>query len=200
MIPPEWALMNSRRLNLEEFQSQFSSAWSQIATTFLKLECWQAYQELEASESQDAYSRGNIVTARDLLQEEAEADRPLYEDIRRRGLDYARIRLVHVPFTSYLAYELMAYQVRVLMGENIEVVRFDVTTPLPSEECFDFLLFDRHTALIHDYGMSSVGRQTGGWITHDTDIIESLANKASAFRRAATPLMAFLAESNADVK
>jgi hypothetical protein len=194
MIPPEWARKNSRRLNLEEFQSQFSYAWSKLAARFLKLECWQSYQELEASESQDAYNRGDVVASRDLLREEAEADRPLYEDIRERGLDYSRIRLVQEPLTSYLAYELTAYQIRASMGENIEVVRFDAATQLPSEECFDFLLFDRHTALIHDYGMGNVGRQTGGWVTHDADIIASLGDKANAFRHAAAPLLHFLAD------
>jgi hypothetical protein len=195
MIPPEWALKNSTRLNLEEFQSQFSDTWSKLAERFLKLECWQSYQELEASESQDAYNRGDIPAACDLLRQEAEADRPLYEDIRERRIDYARIRLVQEPLTPYLAYELMAYQIRATMGENIEVVRFDAATQLPSEECFDFLLFDRHTALIHDYGAGDVGRQTGGWVTHDADIIASLGDKASAFRHAALPLLHFLTDS-----
>jgi len=39
------------------------------------------------------------------------------------------------------------------------VVRCDSGTELPNEEHFDFLLFDRHTALIHDYGKGSAGRQ-----------------------------------------
>jgi len=195
MIPPEWVLKNSKRLSLEQFQSQFSGAWSRLAERFLKLECWQAYQELEASESQDAYNRGDFHAACGFLRQEAEADRPLYEDIGERGIDYARIRLVQEPLTAYLAYELMAYQIRAAMGENIEVVRFDAATQLPSEQCFDFLLFDRHTALIHDYGTAYVGRQTGGWITHDADTIAALAGHASALRRAASPLPEFLADS-----
>lgn len=194
-MPPEWVLKNSKRLSLEEFQSQFSTAWSKLTARFLKLECWQTYQELEASQSQDAYNRGDIVAARSLAQKEAEADRPLYESIKQRKVDYARIRLVQEPITSYLEYEFIAYQIRAIMGENIEVIRFDASASLPNDECFDFLLFDRHTALIHDYGIGDVGRQTGGWITHDAEIIESLGDKASDFRRVAVSLLEFQADS-----
>jgi hypothetical protein len=111
------------------------------------------------------------------LLQEAEADRPLYEDLSGRGIDYARIRLVQEPVTSYLKYELMAYEIRVAMGENIEVVRFDPALRLPSEDNFDFLLFDQHTALIHDYGSSESGLQTGGWLTH-SEVFSATLNTA----------------------
>jgi|HubBroStandDraft_4_1064222.scaffolds.fasta_scaffold589155_2 hypothetical protein len=193
MIPPGWALKDSRRLDIDEFQSQFSAAWSSLAERFLKLECWQAYQEIAASGSQAAYNRGEIIAAQVLLREEAEADRPLYEDIKERGVDYARIRLIQEPLTSYLTYELVAYEIRAAMGENIEVVRYDASAALPSEEYFDFLLFDRKTALIHDYGAGEVGCQVGGWVTHDAGVIASLDERASQLRRSATPLPRFLA-------
>lgn len=195
MIPPEWARTDGLRLTLDEFQSWFSDAWSKLDSRFLKLECWQSYQEVEGSESQEAYNRGDIAAARDLLLREAEADRPLYQDIKMRGIDYARIRFVQEPVTSYLKYELMAYEVRAVMGENIEIVRFDPTLRLPSEDHFDFLLFDQHTALIHDYGSGDSGLQTGGWLTHSRDVITSLEQEALNLRRNAVPLPRYLAES-----
>jgi hypothetical protein len=192
MIPPAWALKDSARLDLGEFRAEFSGAWSRVGSRFLKLECWQQYREHEASQSQDEYNRGDIARARELLGEEAEADRPLYEDVRRRGIDYARIRLVQQPLTPYLRYELMAYEIRARMGENIEVVRWGPDLKLPDEDHFDFLLFDGHTALIHDYGSGEVGLQTGGWITYDADAIASLENRATALRQMAIPLPVFL--------
>src|SRR5882672_4909722 len=163
MYPPSWVLANSTRLDLGEFGVAFASAWSRIESRFLKLECWQAYQELEATESQTAYDRGDVEAARELLQHEAEADRPLYEDIRRRNIEYARVRLVREPLTAYLEYELLSYRIRAEMGENIEVV-CETRQHLADEQSFDFLLFDRHTALDHDYGNGEVGLQTGGWL------------------------------------
>lgn len=195
MIPPTWALKGSVRLDLDEFQSEFSRAWPKAGSRFIKLECWQQYREQEASRSQDEYSRGDIPRTRELLRVEAEADRPLYEDVRRRGIGYARIRLVQQPLTPYLKYELMAYEIRAEMGENIEVVRWGPASRLPDEDNFDFLLFDRHTALIHDYGSGEIGVQTGGWITHDADVIASLEIRAAALRRIAVPLPVFLSNS-----
>jgi hypothetical protein len=192
MYPPTWALADSTRLNLDEFGSAFASAWSRIASRFLKLECWQAYQELEANESQAAYKRGDIEAARKLLHHEAEADRPLYEDINQRNIDYARVRLIQEPLTTYLAYELLSYRIRADMGENIEVIVCDPALRLPDERHFDFLLFDRHTALIHDYGAGEIGLQTGGWLTHEPQVIAVLEETVSALRRQAVPLRQYL--------
>jgi hypothetical protein len=131
--------------------------------------------------------------ARDLLRSEAESDRPLYQDVKRRNIDYARIRLVHLPLTAYLDYEMMAYAIRAKLGENIRIARFPETITLPSEEYFDFLLFDRRIALIHDYGSDVVGIQTGGWLVDNPEIIKLLEDKALAALRDAVPVGKFLA-------
>lgn len=192
MTPPASILRSSTRVSLDEFSSEFSEAWTQIKSRFLKLECWQRYQELGANESQEAYNRGDIARAQELLKKEAEADRPLYEDIGRQGVDYARIRLVQRPLTSYMQYELLAYKIRAQMGENIEVVEYDPDVELPNDDYFDFLLFDRHTALIHDYGSGEVGLQSGGWVTHDSDVIAMLESKVVPLRQVAMPLDKFV--------
>ncbi|MGH3248170.1 MAG: DUF6879 family protein [Trebonia sp.] len=192
MRPPATVVKDSRRLDLDEFGAQFAAAWSRLDERFLKLECWQEYQELEAVESQNAYNRGDINLARELLRGEAESDRPLYQDVKRRNIYYARIRLVHLPLTAYLDYEMMAYATRAQLGENIRVVKFPETIPLPSEEYFDFLLFDRHIALIHDYGSDAVGVQSGGWLVDNPEIIKLLEDKALTALRDAVPVERFL--------
>lgn len=195
MIPPEAFLKASTRLDLEGFQSEFSDAWSRLSSRFLKVECWQEYRELDITKSQEAYRRGDVPGTRRLLAEEAESDRSLYDDVKRRRIDYARIRLVKLPPTDYIKYELMAYSVRSQMGENIEVVQLP-SMLVPDEETFDFLLFDRHTALIHDYGSAAIGIQSGGWVSHDADVISALEGKALALRSGAVPLRAFLADAH----
>ena len=192
MYPPAWALANSTRLDLDEFGMAFASAWSRIGSRFLKLECWQAYQESDTNESQAAYDRGDVRAARELLRREAEADRPLYEDVQRRDIEYARVRLVKKPLTPYLEYELLSYRIRADLGERIEVVRCAADLCLPDQRHFDFLLFDQHTALIHDYGTAEVGRQTGGWLTHQPDVIAMLESLVSALRQQAVPLQQYL--------
>lgn len=190
MQPPEWALEASTRLGLEEFGMCFADAWAALESRFLKLECWQAYVEAEGAGSQEAFNRDDVSTAHELLRREAETDRPLYDEVRQRGISYARVRLVQEPLTPYLKYELMSYRIRAAMGENIEVVRFDPAVRLPNEQYFDFLLFDQRTALIHDYGED--GRQSGGWLIKNTNVIVRLAETTAALRRTAMPLEEFV--------
>lgn len=193
MSPPTWALDKSTRLDLDGFAAAFAKAWSRMESRFLKLECWQTYRELEASESQAAYESGDVEAARKLLQQEAAADRSLYEDVTRRHIEYARVRLVQEPLTSYLTYEMLNYRIRADMGENIEVVVCDPALHLPDERHFDFLLFDGHTALIHDYGAGDVGLQTGGWLAHEPGTIAVLKELVEGFRRLAVPFARYLA-------
>lgn len=185
------------RLTLDEFQAEFRAAWAALRSRFLKVEAWQSYQELAATGSQQAFQRGDLARARELLQQEAEQDRPLYEDIKRRGLEYARIRLVKQPWSDYLRYELMAYEIRARMGENIVVVPTDPDVSLPNAEFFDLLLFDRDTALVHDYGTTDVGHQTGGWLIRDPQAIEDLERRALALRAQAVPLDRYLSRTDA---
>lgn len=151
-----------------------------------------------ARASQALYERGDIDAARDLLEREAEADRPLYEDVDQRSLEYARVRLVREPPTAYLKYELLSYRIRPDMGETIEVVRCDPALRLPDERHFDFLLFDRHTALVHDYGTGEVGLQTGGWLTHVPGVIARLEETIFTLRRDAMPLQEYLGKTQLD--
>lgn len=195
MFPPSWALTGSARLDLPQFAAEFATAWSLLETRFIKLECWQQYHEADTNESQAAYLRGDLDTARVLLQREAEEDQPLYDDVEQRCLDYARIRLVQEPLTAYLDYELLSYDIRAHLGEHIEVVRCDPTLRLPNDEYFDVLLFDRHTALIHDYSTGEVGRQTGGWVTHEPSTIATLDTTIATLRRTAEPLRRYLASA-----
>ena len=194
MQPPEWCRKAGARLNLEEFGAEFARAWSLMTWRFLKLECWQSYQELDTNKSLEAYNAGDFDRARDLLEGEAEADRPLYDGVRNRGIQYARIRLVQLPLTPYLAYEMINYRIRREMGEAIEVVEMPATVTLPNERYFDFLLFDVESALIHDYGDD--GRQVGGWITGQSEVLRALEATAVSLRREASGLADFLAKAS----
>jgi|ADGO01.1.fsa_nt_gi hypothetical protein len=193
MHPSPMVLNHGKRLSIEEFGASFREAWSRSRSRILKLECWQAYQEQPHNVSQRAYQRGDIEEARALLAQEAEKDRPLYQDIAARGLDYARIRVVQEPLTDYLAYEAMSYRIRASMGESIFIVVVDDRIRLPNAELFDLLLFDRHTALVHDYGLGEVGAQTGGWLVRDEQTIKLLEESALSARSRAVPLAQYVA-------
>lgn len=181
--PPAWALEGARRVGLEGFQQAFGEAWRRIDRRFLKIECWQSYLEADGVRSQKAYREGNSGLARELLREEAKGDQPLYDEVKARKLEFTRVRLIALPLTGYLRYEMINYEIRRELGENIEFV----TPPLPVTDYFDFLLFDEHTALVHDYGTGPVGHQVGGWVTHAAGPLDRLADLAAELRTHGRP-------------
>ncbi|TDQ53738.1 DUF6879 family protein [Actinorugispora endophytica] len=193
MQPPSWAVEDAVRLDLDGFGTEFSRAWSRLESRFLKVEAWQSYRESADNESQQAFERGDVKRAHELLRYEAEADRPLYEDVQERGIDFARIRIVQPPLTDYLRYEMVGYRIRSEMGESIEVVPASSERVLPDGDHFDFLLFDRDTALVHDYGRGPTGVQTGGWLVRESAVLRRLEARALELRAKAEPLARFLA-------
>jgi hypothetical protein len=175
---------------MDDFGREFSAAWSALDARFLKLECWQSYLESAANLSQAAFDDGDVAKAGRLLAEEAEYDRPLYDDVRRKHIEYARVRLVQQPLSRYLHYEFMGLEVRESMGERIEIVVVDPDVRLPNDGLFDCLLFDDAVALVHDYGTD--GRQRGGWMVTDAAILTRLETMVVTARDGAVPMREFL--------
>ncbi|URM99340.1 hypothetical protein LUW76_36210 [Actinomadura madurae] len=190
--PPAWALVGSERVSLEVFQRRFGAAWPRIDQRFLKVECWQSYREAEGVRSQEAFQKGDADLAKRLLEEEAKGDQPLYDEVKARRLEFTRVRLVSPPLTDYLRYEMINYEIRSRLGENIEFI----SPSLPVENYFDFLLFDARSALIHDYGDGPVGFQVGGWFTQVPQTLEALAGIVDDLRSHGRPVAA--AEFSAD--
>lgn len=195
MLPPDWVRESGSRLSMSGFAAEFSVAWSRLERCFLKLECWQEYQEQESNRSHDAFKAGDRELATRLLASEAEADRSLYADVQSSQLEYARVRLVKLPLTSYLEYEFINYKIRAAMGENIEIVIVGSGVTLPSEENFDFLLFDDRVALVHDYGTD--GLQVGGWLVEESMVVQRLQEHVTSMRARSVPLAEFLGGSSA---
>jgi hypothetical protein len=189
--PPAWAVSAARRLDLLEFTTEFGGLLPEVHRRIVKVEVWPTYQEPETG-SLHAYMSGNHAVVRALLEIEAEQDSAAYDHVQQAGASFIRLRAVTLPLTPYLTYEMLNYTVRARLGETIEIA--DLTAdrrPLPNPRSFDFLLFDRDAALIHDYGHD--GLQVGGWLTRDPAVLARLARNAAALRRRTVPLDAFLA-------
>jgi hypothetical protein len=188
--PPAWAVAGARRLTLEEFGSEFVRCWRRVEKQVVKSECWQTYQEPD-TKSLYEYQAGNYDRVQPLLETEADFDREVYEDVRANGTPFVRLRVVKLPLSLYLTYEMWNYLVRANLGETIEVL--DVSgdpRALPNYAHFDFLLFDDSAALIHDYGTD--GLQVGGWATSSTETLKRLGEITEHMRWVAMPLANFL--------
>jgi hypothetical protein len=188
--PPVWAVRDARRLTLAEFGAEFDYHSRRVRSRILKSETWQTYQEPD-TESLRAYLDGNLGGLERLLEAEADADRDVYERVRRNGTPFIRLRAVKMPLVPYLAYEMWNYVVRARRAETIEIADLsDDHRPLPNHSYFDFLLFDERAALIHDYGRD--GLQVGGWLASDPAVLSQLGLAAAEIRSRSVPLEAFL--------
>lgn len=188
--PPEWAIAGASRLTLDEFGNAFAESWRGVNARLYKLEAWQTYQEPD-TKSLRAYENGEIEKVEQLIEEEAEADRFVYEDVRKNGTPFIRLRLVKLPLSKYLEWEFWNYQVRQRLGETIMVI--DQTSDpmtLPNSSFFDFLLFDDSVALVHDYGRD--GLQVGGWLVTSREALRRLSDVAVSLEERSMPLDMFI--------
>ena len=181
---------------MAEFGEAFVKNWRTVRTGVFKVEAWQTYQEPE-TQSLRAYLAGQYDQVEQLIEEEAEQDQFVYDDVRRNGTPFVRLRIAKTPLPEYLRWEFWNYRVRARRGETILVIdRTDDPRSLPNHSAFDFLLFDDHAALIHDYGLD--GLQDGGWLVASPETLGRLMGIATSLREEATPLDSFISLIVAD--
>lgn len=176
-VPPAWATDASERLDLDGFAKYFTQLFSACTSTFEKLESWQTYLQPDSGALKAflAGAPGDEV-ARSLAAE-AEAEAFVYEKVRSTELRFERLRVIERPYSAYVAFEMINYDVRVPLGEEVRIADAKEL----DADVFDFLLFDRRHALIHDYGLN--GLQVGGWYTSDTMTLNRLSDAYESVRR-----------------
>lgn len=192
MRPPSWAIESARRLDLGEFGQCFKDLMHRLETDFFKVEVWQTYQE-PGTASLEAFESGDLTRAESLVRAEADAEIDVYRTFRRKGVPFARLRVIEQPLTAYLRWELLNYVVRSepRYGEDVRTV--DVTGQverLPDADHFDFIVFGAEGALVHDYGTE--GLQTGGWLVLETEVLDRISGIARDLRARSRPLSDFV--------
>ncbi|MGW2821680.1 DUF6879 family protein [Streptomyces sp. NPDC001443] len=114
----------ARRLTRKEYLDHFWRTLRGDIHRFDKLERRQEFQE-PGTESWEAFHRGDWETALALLDTNRTTLAEYYAALRRRGLVNRRVRVVELPVTAYLQWELHALHTSALAGEAIRVVSAD---------------------------------------------------------------------------
>lgn len=151
------------------FFSQFADSWEHVQYQVLKLETRQEYLE-PGNASFEMLASGNFEAAVNLINEVRSQDDGLYEELKRRGVDFIRCRPVKYPFTDYLRWELETYKVSAVKGERIFCcLEKELKGFFNSIATKDFMVFDSKLAFIHNY--DEKGLIQGGWrIENQQDI------------------------------
>src|ERR1039458_7301246 len=114
-FPPE----PSEHVTTEEFRQRFRQEWNELDHLFFKVERLQRYEE-PGDVSFEAFRSGDFRSAAALVRQRMRDQKPLYDDIHRKGIRWARVRIVEFPLSDYLAkYELVAYEESSKLGEEI---------------------------------------------------------------------------------
>jgi hypothetical protein len=190
-IPPAWVRNGAVRLEASEFGAVFGDCWRAADRGMDKVEVWQAYSEPDAR-SYSAFLLGDYGQVLGLIEAETRAEGFVYDDIRTKGKTLTRQRVVRLPLTPYLEWEFWSYLVRSALGDDVWVV--DVTgipAALPDPGLFDFLLFGRDAALVHDYAPGGV--LDGGWLVTARTALERLADLVAGLKSRSVPLEVFIA-------
>lgn len=181
----------ARRLqDAEAFFALFPSAWRSLRREVWKLETRQVYQE-PGNPSWELLVEGDLAGALALIPSVRQVDVDLYNSLAERGVEFLRCRPVQLPLTSYLEWELGCYDFNAKHGEKIFFVDRNESSELfDSYALHDFLIFDDHLALVHDYDDKGLIR--GGWEITAAEDIKRLRELYECVRQAAVPFLDFL--------
>jgi hypothetical protein len=188
LFPPA----DATRLSLEAFYARADVLWSSLAERVVKVERRQSYQE-PGNPSYEALLAGDWERAVALAAHTHDEDKQTYAELREKGVEFLRLRVVDPPLTDYLRWELEHYKVTSSLGEDVRVVRLSDVAELDARVGLsDFLLFDHTAAMIHDYGTDGLLR--GGWLTNSSVPVREISEIVTALTARAMPLAAYLAQ------
>lgn len=178
----------------EDFYTNFPSAWKTVGSQVLKLETRQFYYDpnwVEANKSLELYNQGKVEEAIKLLYYFRSSDVELYQSLRERKIDFIRCRPVEFPIIEYLKWEIECYHFNSFYCEKIYFSKkSDLEDIFNNVAKHDFMVFDRKTALIHDY--NNYGEIQGGWLVVDPIHIDSLIMLYSIIRASSLEYSVFL--------
>lgn len=190
LFPP----VDATRLTLEAFFAQADVFWSSLAERVVKVERRQSYQE-PGNPSYEALVAGDWERAIALAAHTHDEDKQTYAELRDKGVEFLRLRVVDPPLTEYLRWEFEHYKITNELGEDIRIVRLpDIAELDDSMGLSDFLLFDHNAVMVHDYGTDGILR--GGWLTTAPAQLREVDDIVASLSAAATPFADYLARTS----
>jgi Family of unknown function (DUF6879) len=146
------------RLELADYYTDFQRSYSR-AREFWKLERGQTYSE-PGDESWKAFDNGDWDKAMRLLEDRRADLIEYFRDNASRGLVTRRVRIVSLPPTGYLQWELNLLKIRDELGGSVrillddEVAGFEDQGPVPDiytlDDCLMYeAMYDDHGVLDH---------------------------------------------------
>ncbi|WP_298296711.1 DUF6879 family protein [uncultured Litoreibacter sp.] len=169
----ELAGSGERFATAAEFFEKMGGAWSSVRSQVLKMETRQKYVEAESPSWVAWMVENNWAKSMELLEGSREEDVPLYDELKKRGVDFVRCRPVNYPLSPYMKWEFEVFKFNQRHGERIFIANSVAVPSFTADVAqHDFMVFDATVACIHNY--DEEGLIVGGWWLKDQRAILEL--------------------------
>jgi len=166
----------------------FEKSWQNAKKAIFRLESLPEYSVEEDLVSFEKWKRGEADFAL-----EGREWFELLENTKKSGVQMQRVRIVDLPLSKYLLYEIDFWKHSVEKGEEFLFLTRDKYNKIKEELRFqpkDFWLFDDKTLIIFHYGLK--GEWVGEELIENAKLIEQHANLKQHLLKLAIPMLEFL--------
>ena len=171
------------------FFQEMSPSWDSVRNQVCKYEVQQEYYEPDNASLQ-LFLSGKKGEAAACLTDSLKGDDDLYEELKKRHVEFLRCHPIVYPASSYIRWELESYEVTAQKGERIFCLNYDQIGEFIGEYASkDFMIFDARSLHIHDYDHE--GRIVGGWVTRDPSHVQSALAIFARIKAEAAPFSLF---------
>jgi hypothetical protein len=162
--------------------------WGRISA-FHKLERRQHFRE-PGRASWEAFAAGNWSESQAIRERDRGAVEAEFAEDARSGLASYRVRVVELPVTPYLHWELTGLKIRAECGENIRVVGSDAVTRFETEHIVPELIF-MGTEAMYEVCYDEAGTLSGGRKFTDATLVTGCLSVVQALHADGEDLLAF---------
>ena len=175
---------------VQAYHNDANRYWEQI-DRFDKLERLQHFREPE-NQSWEAFVAGHWAKAQQIRQRNRSAVAAEFVEDARRGIVSRRVRVVEIPVTAYLQWELHGLKLRAECGEEIRVVDLKTIAPYEISGTVPELIFMDSLAM-YEICYDESGLLCGAQKFTDRDLISGCQADFNALYRQGENLHTFFA-------
>jgi hypothetical protein len=162
--------------------------WGRIKT-FHKLERRQHFRE-PGRASWEAFAAGDWSESLAIRERDRGAVEAEFAEDKRVGLTSYRVRVVDLPVTPYLHWELTGLKIRAECGENIRVIGSDTIADFETEHIVPELIFMGAQAM-YEVCYDEAGNLSGGRKFTDSALVTTCLSAVQALHAGGEDLLAF---------
>ncbi|MEV4482199.1 DUF6879 family protein [Micromonospora coxensis] len=181
---------SGQRLSLPEYEADFYATVESVDGPILKTERIQTFRE-PGSPSWEAYAAGRWHEALTIAAQPNPELAQFFARLHERGSGLHRLRVVELPLTPYLIWELNFLRFRAEAGERIHVLTADAVSELEQAHGLVPELMVAGTKAVYDVRYDEAGTPIGAEKFVQPEIVEGCRSQVQTLLARAEPFESF---------